>query len=249
MDAQLARLIAFYEEREDEDARLETDIGQLEVARLHEIMDRTLPPPPARVLDVGGGTGRHASYLAGLGYEVGLVDPVPQHVATARERSAQGPPFSVSAGDARALTADDGSIDVVLLFGPLYHLPEASERRLALLEARRVLAPGGVLLAIVITTLAGALHQLRADFVDTGFGRIGYFHDPASVGPEVADSGFSVESVLGLEGPAWLFDDLATRLEDLKRREDMLSVLRDVEAEPSMLGVSPHLLVVARRPR
>ena len=247
-DQHLERVVAFYEQQEVEDGRLETDIGRLEVARVHEVMARVLPPAPARILDVGGGTGRYASDLAALGYEVALIDPVPGHVTTARERAAAGPAFSAEIGDARALESADASVDVVLLFGPLYHLPDPRDRRQALLEARRVLRPGGLLIAMVITSTAGALHPLRGDFVDTHFGRIGYFHDPSTVGPEAADAGFSIESVLGLEGPAWLFDDLAARWDDPVRRERILEVARDVEGEPSMFGASPHLLLVARKP-
>src|SRR4051794_24100936 len=166
------RLVAFYEDQENEEGRLDTDIGRLEVARVHELMSRVLPAPPASILDVGGGTGRYASDLAALGYDVSLIDLVPRHVAAARERAAAGPPFSAEIGDARSLPSGDATFDAVLLFGPLYHLPDASDRRQALTEARRVLRPNGLLLAMVITSTTGALHTLRGDFVDTHFGRI-----------------------------------------------------------------------------
>lgn len=81
------------------------------------------------MLDVGGGPGTHARWLAEDGYRVHLVDPVPRHIA---EAEASG--CSVELGDARALSARDDSYDVVLLLGPLYHLVDAADRRTALAE-------------------------------------------------------------------------------------------------------------------
>jgi SAM-dependent methyltransferase len=85
------------------------------------------------VLDVGGGTGVHAEWLAAEGYDVELVDPVPLHV----EEAAKLPGVIARQGDARALPVPDGQADAVLLLGPLYHLPERADRLRALSEARR----------------------------------------------------------------------------------------------------------------
>ena len=49
------------------------------------------PPPPRVVLDVGGGPGRYACWLAVGGYDVHLVDPVPRHVEQALAASAAQP--------------------------------------------------------------------------------------------------------------------------------------------------------------
>ena len=59
-------LVRFYTERYDEDARLCTSPhGRLEFERTRELLLGRLPPPPARILDVGGGTGVHAEWLFG----------------------------------------------------------------------------------------------------------------------------------------------------------------------------------------
>jgi 2-polyprenyl-3-methyl-5-hydroxy-6-metoxy-1,4-benzoquinol methylase len=50
-----------------------------------ELLDRLLPAPLARLLDVGGGPGAYAAPLARRGYRVQLVDPVRLHVAQARQ--------------------------------------------------------------------------------------------------------------------------------------------------------------------
>jgi hypothetical protein len=48
--------------------------NRLELLRTRELLQRQLPSPPAVVLDVGGGTGVRAAWLAGRGYRVHLVD-------------------------------------------------------------------------------------------------------------------------------------------------------------------------------
>ncbi|MFI7702274.1 hypothetical protein [Nonomuraea sp. NPDC049480] len=63
-------LLAYYEQ-DREHARLREGRGRLEFWRTQDVLRRMLPPTPARVLDVGGGTGVHAEWLSADGYEVG----------------------------------------------------------------------------------------------------------------------------------------------------------------------------------
>src|SRR5262249_59246325 len=74
----------------------------LEFVRSMELLDRLLPAPPARLLDVGGGPGAYAVPLASRGYRVQLVDPVRLHVAQARPAAGRGPAVAFTAvlGDA-----------------------------------------------------------------------------------------------------------------------------------------------------
>lgn len=59
-------------------------------------------------------------------------------------------------------------------------------------------------------------------------------------------AGLILDALYGLEGPGWLLSDVTERLADPRRRADLLQVARLLESEPSVLGVSAHLLVVAR---
>lgn len=253
-----------------ERGRLQSGVSHLEFLRTKEVIDRWLCKPPAVILDVGGGSGAYASWLAGRSYEVHLVDPVPEHVEQAHQLD--GRIRSCSVGDARVLSHNDQSADVVLLLGPLYHLIDASDRCRALREAHRVLMPGGLLFAASISRFASALDGLSRDFfADPAFvkiverdlatgvhenvtGRLEYFttaqfHRPEELEQEVAAAGFSVLQVVGLEGPGWLFENFEERWRDARRREDILRVARALETEPSVQGISGHLLAVAQRPK
>ncbi|HEX5963296.1 MAG TPA: methyltransferase domain-containing protein [Gemmatimonadales bacterium] len=265
--------IAEYYHRAPEEHRLEQGPFILEEVRTRELIERHAQRPPATLLDVGGAAGAYALWLADAGYTVHLVDAVPRLVAEAQRRSAAGsrPLASCRVGEARALDFPDRSADIVLLLGPLYHLTEAADRARALSEARRVLKPGGRLFAAAISRWASALDGLSRDlFQDPRFAAIveqdlregqhrnlterldyfttAYFHRPDELRAEVLGAGLILEGLYGVEGPGWLFSDVTARLADPGRRADLLQVARLLESEPSMLGVSAHLLVVARTP-
>ena len=63
---------------------------------------------------------------------------------------------------------------------------------------------------------------------------------------ELVGAGFAngLQDVLGVEGPAWMLADFDARWVDPVLRADMLTVARALETEPSMVGVSAHLLGV-----
>ena len=265
--------IADFYHRTPEEDRLQQGAFILEELRTRELIERHAPPPPATVLDIGGAAGAYALWLAEAGYAVHLVDPVQRLVEQAERRSAayRRPLASCRVGDARALAFPDGSADIVLLLGPLYHLTESADRSRALGEARRVLRPGGRLFAAAISRWASALDGLSRDlFRDPRFAAIveqdlrdgrhrntterldyfttAYFHRPDELRAEVVEAGFMIDGEYGIEGPGWMLPDVAERLADPNRRADLLQVARQLELEPAMLGVSAHLLVVARTP-
>jgi ubiquinone/menaquinone biosynthesis C-methylase UbiE len=124
---QTDEVISHYTESYDESNRLADGFGQLERARTEELISRFLPKPPAVVVDVGGASGIYSLFMAGIGYEVHLVDIVPKHIDQAKALSEKGEMPSLASmhvGDARSLDFPDSSIDSVVMHGPLYHLVE-----------------------------------------------------------------------------------------------------------------------------
>lgn len=271
VEGMLAPEVLAYYECGDEEDRLTAAGGRLEWARTWDLLERFLPRPPAVVLDVGGGPGGYAVPLALAGHRVHLLDAVPLHVGQAEEAAAlAGVRFgSAILGDARELPYEDRSADGVLLLGPLYHLIEERQRHAALTEARRVLRPGGVLLAVAISRFASLHDGLHggwaadeADIVESGLhtgvhrnprglaGRFttAHFARPEELAAEVAAAGFERVELRAVEGPGRCLPDVDGWLDDPARREWLLRTLRRVESEPSLLGAGSHVMAVAYAP-
>lgn len=106
------------------------------------VVDDYFTDRDARVLDLGCGTGRTTAPLADLGYDVVGVDLMESLVERAREAH---PDVSFEVGDATDLSFPDGSFGYVLFAGRgIDDIPTKPARMRALLEAWRVLEPGGV---------------------------------------------------------------------------------------------------------
>src|SRR5687768_14113611 len=121
----LREIVDFYTNTTEE-TRLSQGSSQLEFERTKDLLGRFLPSPPSQVVDVGGAAGAYAFWLASRGYTVHLVDATPRLVEAAKRHDATCAHHlaSLSVGEARQLSFDDGSVDAVLLLGPLYHLIE-----------------------------------------------------------------------------------------------------------------------------
>jgi SAM-dependent methyltransferase len=269
-----AEHMAMYYRQDREHDRLLRGLSVVEFARTCELLTRSLPPAPASVLDVGGGTGVYARWLGTQGYTVHLLDAMPEHVARvlAAEQDHPGRVASAQVGDARALPYPDSEAGAVLLLGPLYHLTVREDRLAALREAWRCLKPGGVLLAAGIPHTAGIMgdlglgrglnpgsysEPLRLEAYLTGQWRnpenqaghftSTYFHRPAELLAEVQDAGFPQAELYAIEGPVTLLRTLEEVWADAGQRETVLNLIRLLEREESLLGVSPHLLAIGTK--
>lgn len=269
MDELLDDVVRHYEGY-DEENRIASGFKQLELLRTQEILTRYLPAAPARIIDIGGATGVHARWLAEAGFRVHIVDVTPRHVEKAKEDLAR---LRVTAeiGDARNLPAETTSYDVALLLGPLYHLQSRADRLRALEEARRVVRPGGLVAVAGISRFASLFDGLARGFLfDPDFRDIvegdlaegchtnpegrphwftsAYFHLAADLRQEAEEAGLFVDGVFGVEGLAGWLPHLAERWESEDDRRTILEAARAVEAEPSLMGLSAHLLLVAYAP-
>lgn len=252
-----------------EHGRLLSPHGRLEFERSKDILVRNVFQPPAKILDLGGGTGHYSFWLANLGYEVHLVDAMESHIETAKKLMVSQLLASISVGDARGTKFGDESFDMVLMFGPLYHLIEKRDRKKALIEANRVLKPGGKLFAISISKFASMHDGYFRGFIDDGVFRAiverdlkdgqhrnptnhpdyftsTKFHEPTEFKHELQDAGFLDISMYGVEGFGWLLPDLEKRMQN-GQHERLMDHLRAIETEPSVIGSSAHVMAIGRK--
>ncbi|MDW6057919.1 methyltransferase domain-containing protein [Streptomyces sp. FXJ1.4098] len=111
--------------------------------------------PCSRILDIGSGPGVHALELARRGHLIALSDLSANSLDSARARFHQagleGHLLGTQHGPAQHLAVSAGQFDVVLIFGPLYHLLDDADAIEALRRAATAMKPGGRLHAIFLT--------------------------------------------------------------------------------------------------
>lgn len=164
----------------DEKNRLRNDnSGKLEFLMTMRILEKELPQAQAAdwsdgaaeaegagdaevsILDLGGGAGVYSFPLAKKGYKVTLADLSETLLAQAnKQKKEDGVQNLISCDQVNATDLScykDQSFDVVLLFGPLYHLTEKAEREKCISEVCRVLKKGGKVFASFIPHLSGSI--------------------------------------------------------------------------------------------
>lgn len=263
-------LLKFYESSSEE-KRLEGGLGTLEFSRNKTLISQYLTNANSTILDIGGGTGKYAKWLAKKGHTVQLIDPVEKHIKRARKRAEKlEEPFTAELGEARNLPFENNMADAVILHGPLYHLQKTEDRAMAILEAKRVLKPGGILLGFAINYTASTLVGLWQGMIhEPGFYNMcleelttgihnpppevpwlladAYYHNPSKLKSEVIDCGFSFINLHAVEGMAWLDSSYFVNMADDQKRENLMNLIATTETDPNLLSFSPHMMIAARK--
>jgi SAM-dependent methyltransferase len=141
------------------------------------------------------------------------------------------------------------------------------DRLRAIDEAKRILKPGGILLAVAITRYAGLIYGvLRGHVFDPVYHRMiqtevqtgrrenppdwlltfpdAFFHHPDELKAELQDGGLLHETTLGVLGAPWMVRDLDASWENEAQREVILEIAQLTEGA-SVLGL--RLMAVARK--
>lgn len=141
--------------RFDGGARVEFELNKRFLARYIK--------PGDRVLDCGGGPGRYSLWLAERGCDVTLFDLAEENVKFGLAKADElGLKLNGVAGDARKVRElVDGEFDHVLLMGPLYHLTDERDRKLAVESCLSCLKVGGTLSTAFISLYGGMVYLLR----------------------------------------------------------------------------------------
>jgi len=134
-----------YEEIYQEAGRLSQDNAhRIEFLTTSHYFDKLLPKG-SRILDACAGTGDYAFYLAAQGHGVFACDLMEKHIEYIKAQPQADRLVGAEVANVLDLSRfNEGSFDVVLCMGALYHLFDPLEREKCVQECLRVLKPGGI---------------------------------------------------------------------------------------------------------
>ena len=142
-------LLEKYYNKFNEDHRLTTRHGIVEFSTSLSFIRRVIGERKnLKILDLGCGTGRYSIELCRDSHDVTAVEPVLRNLEVLRSKHENIKTWNGNALNLHFL--DDGVFDIVIMFGPMYHLHTQEERLVAFSEAKRVLKSDGHIFASYI---------------------------------------------------------------------------------------------------
>jgi len=228
-------------------------------------------PKSGLVLDAGGGPGRYSIELAKQGYDIVLLDLVPEMLKIA-ERKARGAgvlrrvnQFVQGSIEDLSAFADETFDAVLCLGGPLNHLLKSKQRERAAKELVRVAKKGAPIFVSVISRI-GLLRSYLVRFPDEmqyartqlevgdyipglqgkGFTASHWFL-PEELRELFEERGVKVLEMAGLEGLSSHHRKETNRLyKDQEKWKLWTEILLKTCAHPSVVGSTEHFLLVGK---
>lgn len=258
MGDEFERISAMYDTF-DESTRLESKAANIEYLTSVKYIEDALKPG-MRILDLGAGTGRYSLYFAQKGYEVVAVELVKKHVQAIEDARMEQMNLRVIQGDALETlkSLDSESFDIILCFGPLYHMGEAADRVACVNEIRRVCSEHGRMYFafinndMVITT---ETMLYNSTFMETGrYNKDTFkvedfpfvFHTVVGARELLAQTGMTIEKEIASDGMSELLTDKINQLSEFAYKQWIKYHFYLCE-KPEFLGSSNHLLFIAKK--
>lgn len=213
--------------------------------------------PDAKILDIGAGAGEYSLYFSRKGYAVSALELADANIAAFRAKLTESDTVDLVQGNALDLSRyEDASFDIVLLFGPLYHLHSDEDKRRCIEEAKRVCKPDGHIFFafisndIVILTMQQSQsdYLLRGDYDKDTFQLHDIpfvFHTVERCRELLTGSGIEIRREIAADG---LSELLQTMINDMDNAsyEQYLRYHFYLSEKKECLGMSNHLLFVGR---
>ena len=151
MDARKQIVNGFYDGYFEDTRLTRTRQGQLERMTTMHFVDK-YAPEGCSIIELGAGTGGYSIPLAKAGHKVTAVELAEKNFELLCENGRGVKNLTAVHGDALDLSRfADGSFDLTLVFGPMYHVYDEAERMTVLREAVRVTKPGGVIITAFLS--------------------------------------------------------------------------------------------------
>ena len=259
----------------DEKNRLKNDnSGKLEFLMTMGILEKNLPAvtdgTDISVLDLGGGAGVYSFALAKKGYKVTLADLSDTLLAQAKRQKEEDKIENLIFCDQVNATDlscyKDNSFDVVLLFGPLYHLTEKEEREKCVSEIRRVLKNGGKVFASFIPHLSGSIALVQRfcwspdqvdintleecfdsgkfkNLSDNGF-QEGYYPTSEEIETLFTANGFNKLLVRSIRGFGYEKEDVIYKFKNKNVFAKLLELIDSTSEDKSIIEMCGHAMYI-----
>lgn len=242
----------------NEDTRLnDSKAARVEFLTTVRYIEKYLKPGD-KILDIGAGAGEYSIYFAKQGYEITAVELTTVNIEAFQRKLQPDMNITLLQGNALDLSAfADEAFDIVLLFGPLYHLEKPEDRQRCLHEAIRVCRPEGVLFFSFISNDMVILTELgyQKDF----FKQNTYDHETFKVEDfpfvfftvdqargMLKEAGIHIKHEVASDGVSELMGDKINAMDE-ESYEQYLKYHYYCCEKPEMLGRSNHLLFVGAR--
>ena len=213
--------------------------------------------PGTKILDVGAGAGEYSLYFARKGHQVSALELADANIAAFQARMTEDDPIDLVQGNALDLSRyDSDSFEVVLLFGPLYHLHEEADKLRCIEEAKRVCKPDGKIFFAFISNdmVILTMQQCQDDYLMNGdYNKETFrlddfpfvFHTPDRCRELLGKAGIQICHEIASDGASELLQDLVNGLDEASYQQYLRYHFYICE-KPEFLGMSNHLLFVGR---
>ena len=250
----------------DEDSRLTTtNSSRIEFLTNIKFLNKYINKK-AKILDVGAGTGLYSFYYADKEYEVSALDLIPKHVEEMKmKKNLLKENISIELGNALDLSRfNDNTFEVVICFGPYYHLRKNMDRDTCIDECLRVLKPNGILAIAyinkfhIVPRMMGIekkilKNKLIKDLLSNGnieasdsFLSISHFCAPEEIEFKLKKLNIEVVSHIASEG---ISPFIKEKINDLSN-DDFKQWLKyhfETCEEKSTLGISNHGMIIVKK--
>jgi len=210
-----------------------------------------------RILDIGAGAGEYSLYFARRGYQVSALELTDANIKAFRAKMRESDNIDLMQGNAVDLSAyADKSFDIVLLFGPLYHLHGERDRQKCISEARRVCKDNGTIFfsficndMVIITELDYDKDYLLGDSYDRESFKVEdfpfVFFTVDGCKKMLRDGGIEILHSVASDGFSELMEDRINALDD-ESYNQYLKYHFYICEKPEFLGARNHLLFVGK---
>lgn len=240
----------------NEDERLKTKAGRVEFLTTVKYIEKYLKTND-RILDIGAGTGAYSFYFASKGFEVDAVELADRNIEVFKSKLTGNESINLRKGNAIDLSFfEDESFDIVLLFGPLYHIEDDEKVKKCILEAKRVCKKNGKVFFAFISSDFIILSEFsyRDNYFINGeynkenfeLENFPFVFRNLDECREIVKNDFKILHEVAVDGLSEMLSEKINKMDE-KNYEQYLKFHFYICEKPEMVGHSNHYLIIGEK--